>query len=101
MVYWCSVPNRFQNLQFTPPKKEDKDTRPFVVGVLPGVEVDKVCGHIFFFLPIISPRVKESKTILDSEFRAVDSGFQGTGFRILCQWQLDSGLQSLPGFRVH
>ena len=24
----------------------------------------------------------------------------GTGFRILCQWNLDSGFQSLVGFRI-
>ena len=56
------------------------------------MEVDKVCGHIFFFPPKISPHVKESKTVLDS-------GFQGTGFRIFCQWQLDSGfLELYSGF---
>ena len=42
--------------------------------------------------------VKESKTFLDSEFHAVDSGLQ-VPHSSLCQWNLDSGLQSLVGFR--
>ena len=33
-----------------------------------------------------SPHVRETKTVLDSGFHAVDSGFQ-----ISCQWTLDSG----------
>ena len=45
-----------------------------------------------------SLHVKEST---DSGFHAVDRfRIQGTGFRILCQWKLDSGFQSLVGFRI-
>ena len=53
---------------------------------------------------IVSPQVKESKIVLDFGLHAVDSGFHGTGFRIprigfriLCQWNLDSRFQSLAG----
>ena len=37
--------------------------------------------------------VRESKRVVDSGFHALDSGFSipGTGFWILCQWNLDSG----------
>ena len=47
---------------------------------------------------MVAPR-RESKTVLDW---IPLSGFQipGTGFRILCQWNLDSGFQSLVGFRI-
>ena len=37
---------------------------------------------------VFSPHVRESKTVLDSGFHAMDSGFQGTGFQI--QWDLDT-----------
>ena len=37
--------------------------------------------------------VRDSKTFLDSGFHAVDSGFQ-VPHSSLCQWNLDSGLQS-------
>ena len=37
-------------------------------------------------LAMCSPHVRETKTVLDSGFHAVDSGFQ-----ISCQWTLDSG----------
>ena len=39
----------------------------------------------FFFKNVISkwPHVRESKTVLDSGFHAVDSGFPGTGFQSL------------------
>ena len=39
------------------------------------------------------PHVKKSKTVFDS-------GIPFHGFRILCQWNWDSGLQSLVGFLV-
>ena len=46
------------------------------------------------------PHLKESKTVL--EFWIPRYGFRipGTGFRILCQWKLDSGFQSLVAFRI-
>ena len=50
-----------------------------------------------------SPHVRESKTILDSGFHAVDSGIPDTtGFLlwILWQWNSDSRIQSLLGFRI-
>ena len=37
--------------------------------------------------------VRKSKTVLDSGFQAVDSGFQVLDSS-LCQWNLDSGIQS-------
>ena len=46
-----------------------------------------------------SPHVRESKTVLDSGFQAVDSGFHVLGSR-LCQWNLDSEIQSLDRFRI-
>ena len=39
-----------------------------------------------------SPNVRESKTVLESGFQVLDSS--------LCQWNLDSGFQSLEGFRT-
>ena len=47
----------------------------------------------------ISPPLRESKTVLESGFQAVDSGFQDLDSS-LCQWNLDSGFQSLVGFRT-
>ena len=61
----------------------------------------------------LSPCVKEFKTVLDPRFDAVDSGGQVLDSS-LCQWNLDSGFQSLvdsgilelfsrfqsPGFRI-
>ena len=44
---------------------------------------------------LVSPLVKESKTALDSGFR-----IPGTGKRIFFQWNVDSGSQSLVGFRI-
>ena len=41
----------------------------------------------------------ESKRVLDSGFHAVDSGFQALDSS-LCQWNLDSGFQSLVGLRI-
>ena len=41
-----------------------------------------------------SPHVRDSKTVSDSGFHAVDSGFQVL-HSSLFQWNLDSGLQSL------
>ena len=49
--------------------------------------------HLF----ILSPHVRESKTGLDSGFHAVDSS-PGMGFWMFCQWNWDSGFQSLVGF---
>ena len=43
-----------------------------------------------------SPHVKESKTVLDSRFHAMDSGFQVL-VSSLCKWNLESGFQSLVG----
>ena len=42
----------------------------------------------------LSPCVKEFKTVLDPGFHAVDSGGQVLDSS-LCQWNLDSGFQSL------
>ena len=41
---------------------------------------------------------RESKTVLDSGFYSADSGFQVIS--IFCQWNLDSGFQSVVGFRI-
>ena len=47
------------------------------------------------------PRVRKSKTVLDSEFHAVDSGFQVLAIdSSLYQWNLDFGFQSLVRFRA-
>ena len=45
----------------------------------------------------VSTHLRESKTVSESEFHTVDSGFLvlDSGF---CQWNLDSGFQSLVGF---
>ena len=43
--------------------------------------------------------VRESNTVLDSGFHAMDSGFQVLDFS-LCKWNLNSRLQSLVGFRI-
>ena len=43
--------------------------------------------------------IRESRTVLDSGFHAVDSGFQLLDSS-LCQWNLDSGFHSLVGFRI-
>ena len=45
------------------------------------------------------PKGTHHKTILDSRFHAMDSSPE-TVFRILCQWNLDYGFQSLVGFRI-
>ena len=47
----------------------------------------------------ISLHIRESKTVLDSGFHDTDSGLQVLDSSI-CQWNLDSGLQSLEGFRI-
>ena len=59
---------------------------------------------VFFLSPAppvfsFSPHVKESRTVLDSGFHSVDSGFQVLDSSI-CSWKLDSGFQSLVGFRI-
>ena len=59
---------------------------------------DKTSSYIKFWSPkvslkrVFSPNVRESKTILDPGFHAVDSRFQipSTELRILCQWNWDS-----------
>ena len=43
----------------------------------------------------LSPQVRESKTVLDSGFLAVDPGFW-----ILCQWNFLSGFQTLVVLRI-
>ena len=43
--------------------------------------------------------IMEFKTVLDSGFHAVDSRFQVLDSN-LCQWNLDSGFQSLVEFRI-
>ena len=55
---------------------------------------------ILFFLGDLSPDVRGSKTYLG--FWIPRHGFRilGTGIRILCQWNLDSGFQSLVGFQI-
>ena len=45
----------------------------------------------------LSLHVRESKTVLDSGFHTVDSGFQVLDSS-LCQWNLESGLQLFVGF---
>ena len=42
---------------------------------------------------------RESKKVLNSGFHALDSGFQVLSFS-LCEWNLDSGFQSLVGIRM-
>ena len=44
-----------------------------------------------------SSHIRESKTVLDSGFWIPHSVFRIQG---LCQWNLDSGFQSLIGFRI-
>ena len=53
-----------------------------------------------YVLQFNSPHVRKSKTVLDSGFQAVDSGFPGTGFQSLSvePWILDSNLQKDSGF---
>ena len=46
---------------------------------------------------ICRPYIRKTKTVLDSGFHAVDSGFQILDSS-LCQRNLDSGFQSLVGF---
>ena len=45
------------------------------------------------------PHVRESKTVLDSGFRAVDSEFQVLDSGLF-QWTMDSGFRWLVGFRI-
>ena len=45
------------------------------------------------------PDVRESKNTLDPGFHAIDSGFQVLDSSF-CLWNLDSGFQSLMGFRI-
>ena len=46
-----------------------------------------------------SPHLRGSKTVLDSGFHSVDSGFQVLESSH-CQWNLDSGFELLVGFRI-
>ena len=46
-----------------------------------------------------SSHVRESKTVLDSGFYAMNSGFQVLDSS-LCQWHLGSGFKSLEGLRI-
>ena len=46
-----------------------------------------------------SSHARKSKTVLDSGLHAVRSGFQVLDSS-LCQWNLDSGFQSLVGFQI-
>ena len=48
---------------------------------------------------VVPPNVRESKTVLDSGFHAEEFVFQVLDSS-LCQWNLDSGFQSLVGFRI-
>ena len=54
----------------------------------------------YLFTPLwpLSPHLRESKTVLDSGFDAVDSGFQVMD-SALCHLNLDSESQSWEGFR--
>ena len=59
---------------------------------------------VLFFLQNIKrccslPHVRISKTVLDSGFQAVESGLQVLDSS-LCQWNLDSGFQSLVWFGI-
>ena len=45
------------------------------------------------------PHASESSTVLDSGFEALNSIFQELDSS-LCRWNLDSGFQSLVGFRI-
>ena len=68
-------------------------------------------GSSFLFNKIDHPRVRESKTVLDSRIHATDSGFEVLDSSV-CQWNLDSGFQvrfrilelysgfGSPGFRI-
>ena len=47
----------------------------------------------------VAPCIRESKTVLDSAFHAVDSWFQVLDSSLFL-WNLDSGFQSLVGFRI-
>ena len=52
-------------------------------------------SHVSMISGLCLHHIRESKTVLDSGFHTVDSGF-----RILCQKNLDSGFQSLVGFQI-
>ena len=56
--------------------------------------LELVFGDCYLYFQL-SPQVRESMTVLDSGFLAVDSGF-----RFLCQWNFHSGYQSLVGFWI-
>ena len=47
-----------------------------------------------------SPHARESKTVLDSGFHAVDFRIPGTRFLIFFHWNSDFGFHLLVGFRI-
>ena len=56
-------------------------------------------GNVFSFTQKeVSPHLRESKTVFDAGFHAVDSGFRVPDSS-LYPWNLDSGSQS-QGFRI-
>ena len=48
---------------------------------------------------VTSPHIRESKTVLDSEFHALDAGLHVLD-PSLCQGKFDSVFQSFVGFRI-
>ena len=82
-------------------KFEQREARPH--RTWPGTtDVDQFQSSYFppqDFAYLLSPHVRESKTVSDCGFQAVDSGFLQLDFS-LSQWNLDSGLQSLVGIRI-
>ena len=64
---------------------------------------DRRCvGHVGLLrlcLHYVLTHKRESRTVLDCGLHTVDSGFQVLDSSI-CQWNLDSGFQSLVGFRI-
>ena len=85
---WYSAGKRERIIPWDPPNSREK--RPL-----------RSNGWIFdwFRNEAQTPFVRESKTVLDSEFQAVDSGFQELDFSF-CHWNLDCGFQSLVGLRI-
>ena len=72
------------------------------------VPIAFLCAHIFIeretagyeaVATRYSPHVRKSKTVLDSAFLAVDSGFQLLDSSLFL-WNMDSGFQSLVGLRI-
>ena len=64
-------------------------------------DIDSRSSGIELVLRAGCHHVRKSKTVLGSEFHAVDSGFQILAIdSSLYQWNLDFGFQSLVRFRV-